>query len=181
MAPAPFRAVITGGPGAGKSTLLAAIAACGLQTFAEVARSILKAPGGMAMRAERPAAFADAMQAAQFAAWQAAGPGPSLYDRGFADIVGFLRLSALPVSDELDGVCRTLRYEGPIFRAPPWRAIYTSDEQRIQTWAEALASDAAISEAWRSYGYTLIDLPLAPVAERVDFVLEHIGDRGGTG
>ncbi len=76
---------------------------------------------------------------------------------------------------ELDRICRTIRYEGPIFRAPPWRAIYAPDPQRIQTWEEALASDAAVSAAWRNYGYDLIDLPLAPVNERLEFIRELIG------
>jgi predicted ATPase len=89
---APLRSVITGGPGAGKSTLLKEIESSGIAIFPEVAREILQAPGGMAMRAERPADFATAMFEAELQAWQTAPSGPSLYDRGFPDIVGFLEL-----------------------------------------------------------------------------------------
>ncbi|MGL5839379.1 MAG: AAA family ATPase [Sphingorhabdus sp.] len=172
--PAPFRAVITGGPGTGKSTLLQALAATGLQTFPEVARTILKAPGGMAMRAERPAEFAVAMLKAQCDAWHAAEPGLSVYDRGFADIAGYLKLEALPIPDELEQACRHRHYQGPVFRAPPWREIYTGDEERIQTWEEALAGDAAVTAAWKHYGYRLIDLPFVPVTGRVAFVMEQL-------
>jgi predicted ATPase len=168
------RSVITGGPGAGKSTLLAALADAGIATFAEVARDILKAPGGMEMRAEHPADFAEAMLAAELRAWDAAPVGASVYDRGFPDIVGFLTLANLPVPDALDRVCRELRYEGPLFRAPPWREIYSPDEERIQGWEEAVASDAAVTGAWKHYGYRPIDLPLAPVADRVAFVRRHL-------
>lgn len=174
MPPDPIRAVITGGPGAGKSTLLSALADQGLAVFPEVARVILQRPGGMAMRAERPADFALAMLAAEQEAWRQMATGVAVYDRGFPDIVGFLDLEGLPVPEELDAICQSLRYTGPIFHAPPWRAIYTTDEERIQSWDEAVASNAAIVSAWQRYGYTLTELPQANVSERCAFVMEHI-------
>ena len=174
--PPPVRAVITGGPGAGKSTLLEAAAQAGFTIFPEVARAILQAPGGMALRAHKPAAFAQAMLDAQRATWAASATmdGPVLFARGFADIAGFLRLEGLAVPPTLDHICRTYRYSGPIFRAPPWAAIYAGDAERIQSWDEAVASDTAISKAWQSYGYRLVDLPLAPVAERLEFMRERL-------
>lgn len=178
----PARAVLTGGPGAGKSTLLAAADAAGITTFPEVARDILRRPGGMAMRADRPADFAQAMLEAQGETWRAAEAltSPVLFDRGFADIAGFLELEGLPLPATLDDVCQTHRYTGPIFRAPPWQAIYAGDSERIQSWEEALASDAAICAAWAHYGYQLIDLPLAPVADRLDFILNQFEARQGS-
>jgi predicted ATPase len=61
-----------------------------------------------------------------------------------------------------------------VFRAQPWREIYTQDEERIQDWEAAVASDAAVSSAWLHYGYQLIDLPIASVSERVDFVRSYL-------
>jgi len=105
----------------------------------------------------------------------AAAPGPAVFDRGVCDVVGFLDVSGLPVPPEIDRVCRELRYDGPILRAPAWQEIYAQDAERIQTWEEAAASDAAVSAAWRRYGYEVIDLPLAPVAERLAFLRAAIG------
>ena len=173
--PFPLRAVITGGPGAGKSTLLAALADEGFATFPEVARDILQAPGGMALRARRPAEFATAMLEAEQTAWFAAEPGWSVYDRGFPDIAGFLELETMAVTSDIDDACRNLRYSGPIFRAPPWRAIYSQDEERIQSWDQAVDSDLAVCAAWNKYGYELVDLPLAPVMDRVQFVRDKLG------
>lgn len=172
----PVRAAITGGPGTGKSTLLEALAGRGIATEPEVARAILREAGGMALRADDPSGFARAMFDAELAAWRAAEgrPGPTVFDRGFPDIAGFLRLEGLPVPDDIDRACRELRYDGPVFRAPPWQAIYRPDEERIQDWEAALASDAAVTGAWRDYGYEPVDLPLVSAAERVDFVLERL-------
>ncbi|WP_336979147.1 AAA family ATPase [Altererythrobacter fulvus] len=175
----PFRSVVTGGPGAGKSTLLNAAAAAGMAVSPEVAREILQAPGGMELREHNPVGFAQAMLAHELAAFEdSLRQGVTvLFDRGFPDIAGFLDLEGLPIPRELERICRDLRYEGPIFRAPPWREIYAQDAERIQDWEEAVASDAAISSAWRRFGYQSIDLPFAPVEDRLRFVCGVLDNR----
>ena len=175
--PAPIRSAVTGAPGAGKSTLLREVAKHGVAVGDEVARGILQAEGGMALRADDPQGFALAMLEAQLALWEAAPPngGVIFYDRGFPDIAGFLRVEGLAVPTDVDRVCRTHRYNGPIFHAPAWREIYRQDEERIQTWDEAVASDEAICAAWRDYGYELVELPFAPPEERARFVMERLG------
>jgi predicted ATPase len=168
----PRHAVLTGAPGAGKTTLLDAAAAAGYRTSPEVARRILQAPGGMDLRSADPQAFAEAMLEAHAHEFERHGGHPQvvLFDRGFPDVAGFLDVSGLPVPASVDRACRTLRYSGPVLRAPPWQAIYARDAQRIQTWDEAVASDAAITAAWKRYGYAVTDLPLAPVDERLAFL-----------
>lgn len=174
----PIRAVVTGAPGGGKSTLLEAVAHYEIATGPEVARTILQAPGGMELRANDPQGFAMAMLEAQRDSWEKFSnvDGPVLFDRGFADIVGFLQVEGLEVPAPIDRVCREYRYRGPIFHARPWRAIYRQDAERIQTWDEAVASDAAVAAAWRHYGYTLIPLPETSPQQRAQFVLDHLGE-----
>ncbi len=168
--------VLTGAPGAGKSTLLAAAAGAGVTTSPEVARDLLRRPGGMALRAENPLAFAQAMIDAHRAEYEAASASarPVVFDRGFADVAGFLDVLGLPVPEAVDRACRTLRYHGPVLRAPAWQAIYRTDSERIQTWDEAVESDRAVTAAWRRYGYEVEDLPLAPVEERLQFLLARL-------
>lgn len=173
--PAVRRAAITGAPGAGKSTLLDELARQGQATVPEVARAILRSDGGMALREADPLGFAEAMLEAQLRAWEAVpATGVLIYDRGFPDIVGFLRIEGQPVPEAVDRASRLHRFEGPVFRAPPWQAIYRPDEERIQDWQQALASDEAVTGAWRDYGYDLLDLPLVGLAERAKFVRERL-------
>lgn len=173
----PRHAVLTGAPGAGKTTLLDAAAAAGFRTSPEVARRILQAPGGMALRDSDPLGFAEAMIEAHAHEFERHGghAAPVLFDRGFPDVVGFLQVSGLPVSPEVDRACRTLRYSGPILRAPAWAAIYVQDAERIQDWEQAVASDEAVTAAWQHYGYDVIDLPLAGVDERLEFLRRSLG------
>ena len=173
--PAVRRAAITGAPGAGKSTLLEELARHGHAIRPEVARQILRAEGGMALRDADPLGFAEAMLDAQLLAWDVPEvSGTVIYDRGLPDIVGFLRVEGLVVPAGIDCACRVYRFGGPVFRAPPWRAIYRGDEERIQDWQEAVASDQAVTSAWRDYGYELVDLPLVSPAGRAAFVHERL-------
>lgn len=172
----PRHAVLTGAPGAGKTTLLDAAAAAGVVTSPEVARRILQQPGGMALRETDPLGFAEAMAEAHAREFErfAAQPGPVLFDRGFPDVVGFLEVWGLTVPRSVDRLCRELRYEGPVLRAPAWADIYVQDAERIQDWAGAVASDEAVTAAWRRYGYYVTTLPLVPVGQRLAFLLERI-------
>ncbi len=164
--------VLTGAPEAGKTTLLEAASNAGLATSPEVARGLLSQPGGMALRATDPLGFAEAMLAAHRSEYErfAGHGGPVVFDRGFPDVVGFLDLSGLAVPRAVDEACRRLRYIGRIWRAPAWRAIYRQDSERIQNFAEAVASDEAVTAAWRRYGYEVADLPFAPVADRLALI-----------
>jgi predicted ATPase len=92
---------------------------------------------------------------------------PVVFDRGFPDVVGFLDLAGLSVPRAVDEACHALRYNGRVWRAPAWWAIYQQDAERIQDFTEAVASDEAVTAAWRRYGYEVSDLPLTPVAERL--------------
>jgi predicted ATPase len=168
--------VLTGAPGAGKTTLLQAAADAGLATSPEVARDLLKLPGGMALRADDSLAFADAMLTAHLREFErfADYSKPVVFDRGFPDVAGFLDVAGLAVPRSIDEACRKVRYNGLILRAPAWEEIYRSDSERIQDFAEAVESDAAVTAAWQRYGYTIEDLPLAPVAKRLAFLLDRI-------
>jgi predicted ATPase len=172
----PRHAVLTGAPGSGKTTLLDAAAAAGFRTSPEVARRILQEPGGMELREADPLGFAEAMLEAHTREFErhAGHEGTVLFDRGFPDVVGFLEVSGLPVSPAIERVCRELRYQGPVLRAPAWAAIYAQDAERIQDWKQAVASDEAVAAAWRRYGYDPIDLPFVPVAERLAFLRNNL-------
>lgn len=167
--------VVTGGPGSGKSTLIAALAAAGIATSAEVGRQIIReqvAAGGDALPWADERAFAELMVTREVAAHRAAlAVGePVVLDRGVPDVVGFLRVSGLRVPNHIDAAARTCRYHPRVFIAPFWAAIYTADAERRQTAAIAEATHDVMVSTYRDYGYRLVELPRASVAERVAFV-----------
>lgn len=171
--------VLTGGPGSGKTTLIAALAAAGIRTSREVGRQVIReqvAAGGTALPWADEMAFAEAMWPREVAAQQQAlaTGGTVVLDRGAPDVVGFLRLSGLPVPTHIDAAARTIRYNPRVFLAPFWAEIYAHDAERKQPPEIAAATEALMRSTYADYGYTLVELPRASVAERVRFVLDRL-------
>ena len=95
-------------------------------------------------------------------------------DRGVPDVVGFLRVSGLPVPPAIDAAARRTRYAPRVFLAPFWAEIYRHDPERRQPAAVAARTEAIMRETYAGYSYTVVDLPRADVATRVAFVRAHL-------
>ncbi len=169
--------VLTGGPGAGKTTLIRELERLGFRSRAESARRILKEQALFGGRATGPidgVLFAETIMAWEVRAWmdEAQGAGPVFFDRALPEAAGML---GLPPPAHFQRAAERFRYRRQVFIAPPWREIYRQDEERKQTWDEAVASHAACAAAYRYFGYDLVELPQAPVTERADFVRARCG------
>lgn len=104
----------------------------------------------------------------------ATATGSIFFDRGLPDVVGYRRLADLPASPALEAACAVRRYHRRVFIAPPWPDIYAADSERRQTPAEAEQTCRTMAEVYAEFGYQLVELPRAGVAERVAFVLGQL-------
>lgn len=141
----------------------------------EAGRAVIReqvATGGTALPWADRDAFAAAMLDRDLASHTAAHslPGPIFFDRGLPDIAGYRALSRLRPCPAVDAACRAHRYHRQAFIAPPWPEIYATDAERRQTPAEAERTYQAMAAIYPAFGYELIELPRAPVADRVAFI-----------
>jgi predicted ATPase len=171
---------VTGGPGSGKSTLIEALGQAGFAHSVEAGRGIIQdqvAIGGSAVPWGDRLAFAELMLAREMRSYHMAEdqPGPVFFDRGVPDVVGYLRLSGLPVARHMETAAKAFRYNRRVFIAPPWPEIFGQDSERKQTFDEAVRTYAALVTTYRDFGYALIEIPPCTVEERVRFVLGTIG------
>ncbi|GAA2097328.1 AAA family ATPase [Actinomadura alba] len=171
--------VITGGPGSGKSTLIAQLQEMGYARSLEAGRGIIQdqvAIGGPALPWTDPTLFAELMLCWELRSYRMAveQKAPVFFDRGVPDIVGYLRLEGLPVPDHLHAAAKTIRYHPRVFIAPPWPEIYEQDSERKQSHAEAERTYEFMVATYTAYGYELVHLPRAPVAERTRFITDFL-------
>jgi predicted ATPase len=165
---------VTGGPGAGKTTLLRQLQVLGETVVPESARAVIRAEirrTGVRPQGER---FWRLTLAADVAAFHAAA-GRAFFDRSLVDSWATARMGGLPCP-EADVAVQRFRYNRRAFIAPPWREIYVQDAERIQTWAQAIASYEACHAAYEAAGYELVELPRTDVARRAGFALEAARD-----
>lgn len=172
--------VLTGGPGSGKTTLIEALKAAGFATSPEAGRGIIRdqvAIGGAALPWHDKPLFSELMLSWEMRSWHAAcdHAGPIFFDRGVPDTLGYYRLIGLPVPAHVTNAATKFRYNSRVFIAPLWPDIFTQDSERKQTLDEAERTYHSLVGVYTELGYELIELPLASVEARLDFILAEAG------
>jgi predicted ATPase len=179
--------VITGGPGTGKTTVLAELIRRGHTCIPEDARVLIQeqvASSGSALPWADAPRFAELLIARSMATYHAQAAtchansaknpqAPIYFDRGVgaaftcADLIGH----TLPA--DLREQASACVYHNPVFLAPWWPEIYTSDTERRQSREEAERTEHSIVKTYTQLGYRIARLPLASAQERVDFILRE--------
>lgn len=144
--------VITGGPGVGKTTLLNELSSKGFKTVPEDARRIIKEQvqtTGDGLPWENNALYAQLMFDASLATYQRVAKETTarivFFDRGILDTICYMEMEDIPVSEELNNLTNAHPYAQKVFILPPWKEIYELDNERKQTWEEAVYTFDKIS------------------------------------
>jgi predicted ATPase len=61
-----------------------------------------------------------------------------------------------------------------IFHFSPWQEIYTTDNERYESFDASVKIDAFLIEAYSELGYQLINVPFGSVEERTNFILNSL-------
>lgn len=172
--------VITGGPGAGKTTLLLELKRRGYNCVEEVARKIIReqmAVGGAALPWGGRRKYIELMlsrSVRDFAGMEDAA-GLCFFDRGLPDAFAYAGLSGMAFDKAWENLTAECRYNDRVFVLPPWEEIYRRDEERRQSYGEAVETYCRIKRQYEDLGYKPVEVPRLPVSERADFVLRMSG------
>ncbi len=72
---------------------------------------------------------------------------------------------------ELQAMLAAYPFSSPVFILPPWEAIYTTDAERDQSFADAVGVHARLEQWYGWCGYRLHEVPHLPVPQRADHVV----------
>lgn len=149
----------------------------GVTVGQESARSIIQAQvaiDGPALHWRDRALFAELMLDRDVQTYQAlrTAGAPALCDRGIPDLFAYGRMFPLPRDGHFRRASLLYRYNPVVFFAPPWRDIFVTDAERVEGWEHAVGVYAPMRDAYAELGYRIVELPFAPVAERLAFVQE---------
>jgi predicted ATPase len=178
------RVIVTGGPGAGKTTLLTALAGRGCAWMHDSARAIIqeRVRRGLSARPD-PGQFARAILRMDIERYRHAPTEVDLvfFDRAIPDALCMLDALGLLSLTEAREFVMDFPYFHHVFVAPPWEAIYTTDNERDQRFTESVRVHRCASDWYRALGFELVELPCVSVEERCDFVLQRLRARETAG
>ncbi|MGD6739651.1 AAA family ATPase [Photobacterium leiognathi subsp. mandapamensis] len=174
------RVIFTGGPGSGKTSVIDLLCQMGYQSAPEVGRKVIQAQvksQGSALPWLDKAAFRDEMVLEEINNYENFGDTEiTLYDRSIIDSYGYSKLECIPISELLLAKCRELDYYRKVFIFPPWEEIYANDAERKQDFNVAVATYHEMVNAYKKFGYDLIEIPKASVKERAKFIISKLSN-----
>ena len=173
--------VITGGPGVGKTTLINELQAAGYLVVEEDARKIIQQQmlkDGEALPWKNKLLYAKLMLEASVSSYQTVikkqVSNPVFFDRGILDAICYMSMENIPITSAMREMTLALPYATKVFILPPWEEIYQTDNERKQTWEEAVFTFQKMKETYLGYGYEVLEVPKAALGLRRAFIEKEI-------
>lgn len=178
--------VITGGPGTGKTSVINELKNRGYYCFEEIIRTLTteaKKESNASLHISNPIAFVNDPyhfntrllngRVEQFVQSKVLNHEKSFFDRGIPDVLAYMDFFDQPYDDVFIDACTIHKYTH-IFILPPWEDIYTSDNERFETFDEAVKIHDCLVKIYDQLGYDINNVPFGSISERTNFIIENI-------
>ena len=171
--------IITGGPGTGKSSIINQLKKKGHTCLEEISRQVTleaKNQGIDQLFLSDPLLFSELLlkgRIKQFQQAETLAADTVFFDRGIPDIVAYMDFIGNRYPKAFSDACKNSIYD-MVFILKPWEAIYTSDNERYESFDEAIQIHDHLVNTYTKYNYMLIDVPFETVENRTDFILNIV-------
>lgn len=171
--------VITGGPGTGKTSVIEALESHGYYCLHEVSREITKEAqkkGIDQLFLKDPLLFSELLlegRIRQFMDAEEFKADLVFLDRGVTDVVAYMNYFGNDYPPVFNRVCREYIYD-QVFILPPWKQIYTEDNERYESYEQAVEIHDELARSYIEHGYEPLEVPQGSIADRTSFILKHL-------
>lgn len=180
------KVVITGGPSTGKTVIIQQLEAFGYHCFHEIVRTMTleaKKEGDPESIVSNPLAFvkdpfefnqrilSGRMQ--QHSKSGAINNPYVFFDRGIPDVLAYMDYFNQSYTLEFEEACTTRRYD-KVLILPPWEKIYVSDNERLESFEEAIEIHDHLERTYIKYDYDPVLIPTGTVKDRISFILNEL-------
>jgi len=173
------RIVITGGPGTGKTSIINELTKRGYLCSEEVSRQIIleaQKKGIEQLFLTDPLLFSQMLlegRIKQFTDAESLNESFTFIDRGIPDIVAYMNYIGSEYPEPFVKACKNYIYDH-VFILAPWQDIYKSDNERYESFDQALLIHDCLLDTYTTYGYELHDVPFDTITKRADFILNIV-------
>ena len=167
--------IFTGCAGAGKTTLIDYLSTVGYTCYEEVSRKIIKeqlAQNSNAVPWRNTTSFCRLVFEKMLQHLPPASDEICFLDRGIPDVIAYLKAVNHAVPDIYYQVLKQANYAPIAFLFPPNEDIYINDNERQESFEEALFFFEAIQETYQILGFKLYTVPLMPLEDRSKYILD---------
>lgn len=175
----PKRILLIGGPSTGKTTLINHLDSLGYNCLVEISRQVIKnaqKEGIDQLFLEDPLLFSTLLKDARIDQYKEANKLETdfvFYDRGIPDTVAYMDFIQQEYPQEFDSACTNFRYD-QVFILPPWKEIHTTDNERYESFEQAIAIQEALLKTYKKYQYDPIEVPIGAIEQRAQFILSKL-------
>ena len=171
--------VLIGGPGTGKSSVLNELISRGFHCKPEISREVTleaQEKGIDQLFLTDPLLFSNLLlegREKQFLEADNSQEKVVFFDRGIPDVHAYLEFFDTEYPNNFIEKSETHLYT-KVFMLPPWKDIYTSDNERYESFEEAVKIHYHLIKTYQKIGYQICIVPFGTIQERTNYILDAI-------
>lgn len=171
--------MLIGGPGTGKTSVLNALKRRGFFCMSEISRELIieaQKKGMKQLFSKDPLQFSKRILERREEQYIIASEHSSnlvFFDRGIPDIPAYLEYAHQKYPSYFKEKSKSYTYDGA-FLFKPWKKIFISDNERYESFEEAVAIDQYLQKTYTDLNYTPIEVPFDTIEKRADFILNQL-------